>query len=478
MEIIKDIQNAYLPELLIFIFIIINIILALFIRKNTYKIAKIITASAIIFCAASMFFIQINPDYYGFNGVYVSNIYTLTFKVMILISAFFVIFASHNLIREKKQKSFEFFSIFLAGILSAFSLVSSNNFISAFISIEFLGICCYFLTAFRNNNKSKEASLKYLITGASSSSVFLLGISYIYGLYSNLNFTEINDILSLTGVNLFFVLSCLLIICALMFKLGCIPFNNWIIDIYEGASYGICTYLSLIPKIAAIGFISRLFVFIFSFSPILQIITAFIAIYTIFYAAIGAIKQTNIKKIYAYSSIIHSCFILLAITVLNVYSLSSVIFYVFTYIFMNTGIWTASIIYTTRYQTDDINDYKGLFYKRPYFTIGLTICLLSLSGLPPTGGFLSKLYLFSALLRSDFIYFIILFSALIAAIICLFVYFKIIKLLFEKQNNIVDVANQSFLPKFILYTCSFITVLICIFPNEIIKLSQIIAYYI
>ncbi len=478
MEIIKDIQNAFLPELVIFIFIVINIILSLFIRKNTYKIAKTVNLSAFILCAASMFLVQINPDYFAFNRVFVSNIYTLTFKVMILLSALLVILLSDNLIQEKMQKSFEFFSVFLAGVLASFSLVSSNDFISAFISLELLSISCYFLTSFRKNEKSKESSLKYLITGAGSSAVLLLGISYLYGLYGKLNFTEINDLLSFTDVNLFFILSCLLMICSLMFKLGCIPFNNWIIDVYNGASYGICAYLSLIPKIAALGFISRLFVFIFSFSPILEVITALISVYTIFYASIGAIKQNNIKRLYAYSSIIHSAFILLAISAINVYSLSSMIFYVFTYIFMNTGIWTASVIYTKEYQTDNINDYRGLFYKRPYFTTALCICLISLAGLPLTGGFLSKIYLFSALSRIDFIYIIILFFTLIASIICVFVYFKIIKLLFELPVDLISVTKQSRLSKFILYFCAFLTILIGIFPDKIIKLAQIIAYYI
>ena len=477
MNIISDIQNAFLPELIIFSFIIINIILALFPRKNSYKISKIINTAAIMFSGMSMFFIRINPAFYAFNNSFTSNIFTTAFKIMILISALFVILSSNNLIREKRNKSFEFFAVFLSGILSGFSLVSSNDFISAFLSIELLSVCCYFLCGFRNNHKSKEAALKYLITAAGSSAFFLLGISYIYGLSGNINLAEINDIFALTGINAMFVISSLFIIFALMFKFGAIPFNNWITDVYEGSSYSVCAYLSLIPKIAAFGFVSRLFVFIFSFSPILQIITACIALYTIVYASIGAIKQTNIKRIYAYSSVIHSGFILLALSLADVYALSGVIFYIFTYIFMNIGIWTASIIYTTEYQTDDINDYKGLFYKRPCFATALAICLISLAGLPVTGGFIAKLYLFSALLRADFIYLIILFIAMIAAVISLFVYFKIIGLLFEYPDNVITITNKKILPKIILYLCAVITVLIGIFPNEIIELARIAAYY-
>ena len=478
MDIIKDIQNAYLPELILFIFIILNIIFSFFIKKNTYKISKITTLLAIALSGLSIFFIQINPTYKAFNDVYISNIYTTAFKIMILISGLLIILSSQSFIREKRQKSYEFFSIFLTGILSAFSIISSNDFISAFISIELLSVCCYFLTSFRRSHKSKEAALKYLITEASSSAIFLLGISYLYGITGNINFSDISDVISTSGINIMFIISCILIISALTFKLGCIPFNNWIIDIYEGSTYGVGTYLSLIPKIAAIGLISRLFVFIFSYSPIIQILTAIIALWSIIYAAIGGINQTNIKRLYAYSSILQSGFLLLAASCVSVYGFSCLIFYIFTYIFMNIGIWNAAIIYTTNYQSDEIIDYKGIFYKNPYFSIAYTICLISLAGLPPTSGFLSKLYLFSALSREDFTYLIILFLTLCATVISLFLYFKIIKVIYEKNSQDTKIIKNITIGKIILYICSIITILICIYPNEFIKLSQIIAYYI
>jgi NADH:ubiquinone oxidoreductase subunit 2 (subunit N) len=171
-------------------------------------------------------------------------------------------------------------------------------------------------------------------------------------------------------------------------------------------------------------------------------------------------------------------FILLALSAVSVYSLSTAIFYIFTYIFMNMGIWTASIIYAVNYQTTEINDYKGLFYKNPYFTIAFIICLISFAGLPPTSGFISKLYIYSTLLRVDYFYLLILFVALFATIICFYVYFKIIKVFFDTKENNNVVAKKIFSSKFILYFCSFILIVMGLFPNKIIKLAEIIAYYI
>lgn len=449
-----------MSEIILIVFIILNIILAMFIHKHSFKIAKVTTLLALFTCAISFYFTPVNA-----------------FKILILISAFLVILCSNSIIREKRNRAFEFFSIFLTGILASFCLINSNDFLSAFVSVELLGICCYFLTGFRKNHKSKEASLKYLITGASASTLMLLGISYLYGLSGSIDFATIYETFNITGINLFFICSCLLILFGIIFKLGCIPFINWVADIYEGASYPVGLYLSLIPKIAAIAFIIKLFNFIFVYSPIIAIITAILSCLSIIYTSFGAVRQTNIKRIYAYSSIIHSGFLLLAVSTLSTYAISTVIFYIFAYIFMNTGIWYASIIFTTDFQTDNVEDYKGLFYRHPYFSGAMAISLISLAGLPPTGGFLAKLYLFSAISRGNIIWIYILLFAMISTVIAMFVYFKIVKQLFLKNTSNVTMNKQNKLSKIILYLCATLTVLICIFPNTIVKLSQIMAFY-
>ncbi len=478
MEILNDIKTAFLPELILIIFIILNIILSLFVKKFTYKTAKIINIIALTAVFISMWFIQITPVYYAFNKSFLSNAYTLSFKMLILICAMFFMLSSNYLIKEKIKKSFEFFSIVLTAVLSAFSLISSNDFLSMFISLEMLSLCCYILTASRNTQKSKEASVKYLITGACASMTVLLGVSYLYGITGQINFDVISLSLKNGDISIFFVVSSVLIILGLMFKLALLPFNNWIIDIYEGSNYNICLFISLIPKIASIGILARLYMYVFAFSPILKLITALLALMSLFYSAIGGIKQANIKKIYAYSSIMHSSFIMLTLSLMNIYALSSVIFYLITYIFMNTGAWIASIVYNSNYKSDYIKDYKGLFNKHPYFTSAFSICLISLAGLPPTAGFIAKIYIFTALAKQDLIYVIFMLLALIASVIALFIYLKIIKVMFEKQNLPVNLTEKFKSIKFILYFCSFITVVICFIPSVLIKLSELISQYI
>ena len=458
------------PEIIIAVSIIFNIIFSLTIKNDTYKKAKLFNVIIYTITTLSIFFAPFN----SFENL-ISNSYTFIFKIMILLSSILITLGTPQFIREKRKKSFEFFSIINTLILGGMFLISSNDFLIAFIALETLSISCYLLTGARKNHKSKEASLKYLITGASASCILLLGISYLFGLTGSINITQIGETIINDQFTGLFIVSSILIICGLMFKLGCIPFSNWIVDIYEGSSFPVCAILSLIPKIATIGFISRLYVEIFQYSPLAIFISILLALISILYASIGAIKQTNIKRLFAYSSIIHSGFILIATTIATNYSISTVIFYLFTYLFMNAGMWIASTIFHNTYNSENINDYKGLFYRHPYFSSALIICLIGLAGLPPTSGFLAKIYLFTSIAKESVI---LLILAITLTIIALLIYLKFIKILFEKENINLNFNNKFNYQKFILYLCAIITFLLCIYPNTIINFSQLFSIYI
>ncbi len=478
MELIVDINNSFLQELVLIIFIVINIILSLFFSKRFYKLTKWTTIVALILSIIASIFIQLSPNYFSFSNAFLSNIFTVFFKNLILISVFFVVLLSRNMIKQKRNKAFEFFTLLIGATLGAMCVVSSNDFISAFISLETLGICCYLLTAFNRNYKSREAGFKYLVYGTAASAVFLLGVSYLYGSCSTVNFSLINDYYLEHSPTLIYTVACFLIASGIMFKIGCVPFSNWVPDVYEGATYPVGTFLSLVPKLAGFALLARLMVFVFAFSPIVKVILAVLAVISILQGSLGAIRQTNIKRLYGYSSIAHSGFMLLGLSVLSVYGLSTVLFYLFCYVFMNIGLWTASIIFNNSYKSDEISDYKGILYNRPYYAIAFTTCLVSLSGLPPTSGFLSKLYLFSAVSRAGMVYIPALVLALLLSVVGLFFYFNLIKVVFEKSSTTPNIDTNLISSKFILYVCAFVTVLLCFFAEKLIQLCQLVAYYI
>lgn len=479
MEIFNIIKYSFLPEFTILIFIAINTFLAIFGKEQRYKKAKIISFAAIILSAISIFYTQISMQSSASTDTFITNIFTITFKTFILIASFFVITASHNLIRENRKHPYEFFTYFLIGIFSGFMLISSNNLLCAIIAILLNDIACNKLIAARKNNVSKELSTKYLFNSIISNSMLIIGSIMLYNLFGSLNINSINANTDLFSQNIIFICSGLLILFSVLIKLGVTPFFNNIFDVQRKTSSGISIYLSLIPLITYCAFISRIFIFIYDENIILQITTILISVMTIVIAVLRTIKEINIKRIYTLLYQINASLLIIAICSTNVYSLSFAILGLFTYIFINSGLWSAAIIIRTRFQSEDINSYAGLFKQRPYMSMAYIICLLAIAGLPPTAGFIVKLYNFFALFRINIIYIVALGIILFIMPLSLIVFFRIIKTIFKKQNNNNIIGSRIFLiPKITLYICAISLLLMFIFPENLIKAAQIIAYYI
>ena len=470
--------NNFKPEIIIVLFIFISFILSFFIKQNEYKIAKIISTLAIILAGLFIIFSKVSTQSYDFNGLFVSNIYTTTFKGYILIAAILTIAASHNLIRENKEHSFRFFNYFLFGILSSFLLISSADLISGYISVTLIHFAVYKLLSFRGNAQSKHSSFIYLTSFVISNILMLIGSILLFKLTGNTYINEINNIIYVVSTDMTYTISCLCLIFSFMVMVGLIPIYNNLINIFENTSSGICLYISLIPVIAYMAYISRLFVFVFAENPIIQIITILSIIIAAIITVIKSIKETNIKRIYAISAIINCALFLTAISSIDVYSLSTVILGIFIYIFITAGIWSASIILRTRFQSDNIESYTGLFKKRPYFTTAFLLCIIAMTGFPPTGGFISRLYEFIALSRLNIIYLTALAALIIIMTVFIFTGFRIIKNFFKQQNDIVNVTKMFLIPKITLYICTIILLCIFVMPERLIKLSQIISYYI
>ncbi len=478
MDLLIDIKSSFLQEFLLIIFIIVNIVLSLFFSKRFYKISKWFAILGVTVAMAACITIQISPNYYAFGNAFISNVYTVFFKTLILMTVFFIILLSRNMLKQKRDKAFEYYTLLLSATLGAICLVSANDFLSTFVSMETLSIASYLLVSFHKNYSAKEAGLKYLIMGSVASAIFLFGVSYLYGITGSISFSQINDFYLQHDTNIMFTFACIFIMIGLMFKIGCVPFSNWVPDVYQGASYPVGAFLSLVPKLAGFAIISRLLVFVFVFSPILKIIMAIFAILSIAYGTYGAIRQTNIKRFFGYSSVAHAGYILLGLSVLTVYGLSTVLFYLFCYIFMNIGIWTAAITFNSSFKSDEMSDYKGLLYNRPFYSIAFTVCLISLAGLPPTSGFLAKLYLFSAVARSGIAFLPFLIIALIFTVAGVYFYFNFVRMIFEKTTGPANIDTNLISSKIILYACAFVTVLLCIYADKIIQLAQFCAYYI
>ncbi len=477
-----EIISAYMPEFIITVFIIFNLIASLFFSTYLYKLSKWFTLFGIVLAIASTIYLQIEPEFFAFNATFLTNIYTVFFKILILMSGFFLTLLSRNMIREKRDRAFEYFSVFLSGILFAMCAVSAVNFIVLFVSLEALSLSCYLMLSLNKNPNAKQLTFGYLVQNAVVSSLFLTGVSVIYGICSQFGFDKISLYLLNANVEssqpqILLTFSLILIICAILFKVGIVPFSSWLPDTFEGASHPIGAYMSLVPVLACFAVLSRILMTFLHYTYTIKIVLALISVITITFGSLSMIRQENLKRIMAYSMSVQSGIMLLGLCVFSVYSLSSVLFYLFCYLFANIGAWSAVILLYNSAKLENLDDLKGIIFHRPYYVIAFTIILIALAGLAPTSGFVAKMYICSAVARSGFIFLPFLIAALLASVILIYGYWRIIRAMFRRIETDILIDNSVISPKFILYACSAATVIICLFADKMIRFCQLVAYY-
>lgn len=477
MEFLTNILNIMLPEMIIILFIFIQIILSMILDMKFYKLSKWITILGLFLATALCSKVQIEPIYYGFKNSIISDNYTIFFKVLILVSSFLIVFLTKRTITTRRDNAYQFNAILLTAVLGALTLVSANDFLTMFISMETLGFATYFLIAFEKGFKSKEATFKYIIISSVASAVFLFGVSYLYGITNSINFSTIYEYFLEKNPTLLYSMAAIFVTCGLSFKLGVIPFANWILDIYESANTSVVTFLSIVPKIAMFGILARLLVFPLSYSFELTFVLVIVSVVTAIWANCLAIRQTNIKRLLACSSSANAAYVLFAASLVSVFNLSTVLFYLIAYIFMNIGVFTAVIILESSEFSNYLYEFKNFAYTNPVFTLCFATCILGLAGFPITAGFISKIYLFSAIARSGLVFIPFLIVMMLTIVISVYYYLRVVKLMFEKSDVPSEVIpHKTSSAIVILYCCATITILLGIFPSKVIEWCLLIAY--
>lgn len=477
--ILNSITSTYLPEFILVIFIIINLIASAFFNTNLYKMSKWITLFGIVLALCSTIYLQIEPETFAFGGAFLTNIYTIFFKLLILVCGFFLTLLSRNMIREKRDRAFEYFSVFLSGLLFAMCVVSVTDFLGLFVSLEALGLSCYLLLSFNKEVNSKQLTFGYLVQNVVVSALFLFGLSLIYGLSGCINFDGVSAFFvnSQNQPQIIITFALILLMSTFLFKLGIVPFSSWLPDTFQGANETICAYMSCVPVLACFGIFPKILMLFMSCTFTIKIILAFISILTVLLSSLSAIRQDNLRRLMAYSMSIQSGIMLLGLCVFSVYSLSGVLFYLFCYVFANIGAWCAITLLYDSGKIENIDGLRGLIYHRPYFVVALSFVLIALAGLAPTSGFVAKLYIFSAVARSGFVYLPFLLIALLATVIAIYAYWRIIRGMFRQVVTDITVDTNIISSKFILYACCCATVFISVFADKLIRLCQLAAYY-
>ena len=355
-------------------------------------------------------------------NLFMVDAFSLYYQIIILLAALACCTLSHAYIESYKDNREELYLLMLISVSGAMLMVSSSHFASLFISLELMSIPVYGLIAYTHQRgKSLEAGVKYLVLSATASATLLMGMAYVYSVLGSLSFAgQVDDMFwelaktqdpqvamalqayipqfadKLTTV--FGLLGLGLIIAAIAFKLSLAPFHKWTPDVYAGAPAPIATFLATVAKVAMLGVFVR---YLLSSGVIgiesIRTILIVIAVMSILVGNLLAVKQVNVKRILAYSSIAHFGYLILAVVTTSFLSLTSVNLYILTYVLTTIGAFGAVALMSSPYNNTDeaetLADYRGLFWRRPVLTATLTVMMLSLAGIPLTAGFIGKFML-------------------------------------------------------------------------------------
>jgi proton-translocating NADH-quinone oxidoreductase, chain N len=384
----------------------------------------------------------------AFGGMFESNTATWVMKnilnvgvVLVLLQA--VKWTNSDFVSVRRG---EFYELTLLTLLGMFLMISARHFLLFVIGLETASLPIAALAAFEKRHyESHEAAAKYIFTAIFSSAIFLLGISFVYGMSGSLYFKDIAT--ALIGNHSALLIAALaFVIAGVGFKLSLVPFHQWTADVYQGSPTAVTSYLSVISKgAAAFAFLVILVqVFGSAYSQVWEWMLYAVIILTITIGNLFAIRQRNLKRFLAFSSISQAGYIMLGVIAVNVMGMSSMIYYVLVYIFSNLAAF--GVIAAIERQTGKVtmDDYNGLFKTNPWLAFTMMLAMFSLGGIPPFAGFFSKFFIFvGACHQGSVAIYVLVLIALVNTIISLYYYLLVVKAMFLRQDDCVIPKFQS-----------------------------------
>jgi NADH-quinone oxidoreductase subunit N len=374
------------------------------------------------------------------------------FKLLLLVGAGLVMFLAVSYEAKEGMEEYqgEFYYLFLTALLGAMVMTSSGDLITLFVGLELLSISSYILAGIRKYNlKSNESAMKYVINGGISTAITLFGMSYVYGLTGSTNLISIaSKLQSLADGHQAYLLGLafLMILVGLSFKLAAAPFHMWAPDVYQGAPTPVTAFLSVVSKTAGFVIVIRIMLSIFGIAvsdgpgsaPILfkmQDYISFIAGATMIIGNVVALKQSDIKRMFAYSSIAHAGYLMVAFASMSSNMFYSMWFYLLAYLLMNLGAFAIIQLVTEKYGSTKIADFAGLYRRSPVIAVAMGILLISLAGFPGTAGFIGKLNIFIGTFVGPTPHYVLASIMIATTVVSYFYYFGVMTQMFFRPAN-------------------------------------------
>ena len=369
-----------------------------------------------------------------FGGTYKTTSMLVLFKTTLSFGVLILLLQSADWLKEKivaENKATEFIILLFSSLLGAFYMISAGDFLMFYIGLELTTLPVAALVAYETyKRKSAEAGIKYILSSALASGTSIFGISLLYATTGTLFFDAFAEVVTISNLS---ILGFILFFSGLAFKISLAPFHFWTADVYEGAPINVASYLSVISKGAAVVILMIvLFTAFKTLMPIWEKIIYMVAIATMFVGNLFALRQQNLKRFLAYSSIAQAGFILLGLLSADQLGSATVVYFVAVYIFSNLAAFGVVQAISSASNKENIDDYEGLYRTNPYLSLLMMLALFSLAGIPPLAGFFGKFFLYAAAASKG--YYVLVFIGVVNATISLYYYLLVVRAMFLRKN--------------------------------------------
>ena len=414
------------------------------------------------------------------GGTFVIDGFAFFWKMLILVATILTILISYRFIEEGRYRATEYYSLILLATAGMMFMASGYTLLTIWIGLETMALASYILAGyFKREVRSNEAALKYFILGALSSGILLYGVSLLYGATGTIQLEGLATALSQGGAadSVLVPLGWILLVAGLFFKVAAVPFHIWTPDVYVGAPTPITAWLAVVSKGASFAILVRiLYEGLWPVSVDWQWIVALVASASMIWGNLAALTQDNVKRLLAYSSIANAGYVLIGVlagpNTKSIMGLQAVLFYLLAYTFVTLGAFGTVILLERReYAGETAADYAGLAKRSPFLAAMMLLFLLALTGIPLTGGFVGKLYLFAAAIEKGWTWVAVI--GVITSAISLYYYFRIVVYMYQRDSTVATpIALRSPALVAVIALCALLTLLLGVVPGPFLDMAD------
>jgi NADH-quinone oxidoreductase subunit N len=463
-----------LPEAFLLGMLCAILILDLFLsdrsRIVTYAIAQLTLLGAMFLTLSSMS----AETVLTFSGTYIRDGMADILKLAIYASTFVTFLYAKDYLRDRGIFKGEFYTLGLFGTLGMSILVSAHNFLTIYLGLELLSLSLYAMVVIqRDSSIASEAAMKYFVLGAIASGMLLYGMSIIYGITGTLDLAGMTANITVQTPGILLSFGLVFIIVGIAFKLGAVPFHMWVPDVYQGAPTAVTLFIGSAPKIAAFAMLMRLLVDgLYDLHPQWEGILIILAVLSMAIGNLLAIAQTNIKRMLAYSTISHVGFLILGVLTGTQSGFAASMFYTLAYVIMAlAGFGIVMLLSRKGFEAENLDDYKGLNERSPWYAFLMLSVMFSMAGVPPFLGFWAKLVVLEQVIAANMVWLAIV--GVVFSVIGAFYYLRIVKLMyFDKPADDIPALTASFDTRLMVSLNSLLILFMGIFPGSLLALCQ------